>query len=112
MPTFPPLVAKYAEPVEPIWVVEELPRVVRPVTLRVPPIFAVLAKRLVEEAVVAKKLVVVAEVPVAFEKVKFWRVVEPVTKSAPPSSVPPTASKIRLETVGDEVAPLPPSTST
>jgi hypothetical protein len=38
----------------------------------------VVAKRLVEEAVVAKKLVVVAEVPVAFEKVKLWRVVEPI----------------------------------
>lgn len=36
------------------------------------------AKRLVDEAVVEKKFVVVAEVPVAFTKVKFWRVVEPV----------------------------------
>ena len=32
MPTLPPLVAKYAEPVELIWVVEALPRVVNPVT--------------------------------------------------------------------------------
>ena len=35
IPTEPPEVAKYAEPVEPIWVVEALPRVVRPVTFRV-----------------------------------------------------------------------------
>jgi len=52
-------------------------------------------KRLVELAVVAKKFVVVAEVvvdrfamkppvvPVAFLKVKFWRVVEPTTKRSP-----------------------------
>ena len=37
-------------------------------------------KRLVELAVVENKLVVVAEVPVAFRKVKFWRVVEPVAR--------------------------------
>jgi len=43
------------------------------------PTLRVVAERLVEEAVVAKKLVVVAEVPVAFTKVKFWRVVEEVT---------------------------------
>jgi len=40
-------------------------------------------KRLVELAVVAKKFVVVALVPVAFLKVKFWRVVEPTTKRSP-----------------------------
>jgi len=44
------------------------------------PMFAAVAKRFVEEAVVAKKLVVVAEVPVALRKVKFWRVEEPVTR--------------------------------
>ena len=33
-----------------------------------------------EDAVVEKRLVVVAEVPVALTKVKFWRVVEAVTK--------------------------------
>ena len=37
-------------------------------------------KRLVEEAVVLKKLVVVALVPVAFTKLKFWRVEEAVAK--------------------------------
>ena len=36
---------------------------------------SVVVKRFVEEAVVAKKLVVVADDPVAFTKVKFWRVV-------------------------------------
>lgn len=36
--------------------------------------------RFVVEAVVAKKLVVVAAVPVAFWKVKFWRVEEAVAK--------------------------------
>ena len=36
-------------------------------------------KRLDDEAVVEKRLVVVAEVPVAFRKVKFWRVEEEVT---------------------------------
>jgi hypothetical protein len=36
--------------------------------------------KLVELAVVAKKLVVVAEVPVALTKVKFWRVEEPVNR--------------------------------
>lgn len=36
--------------------------------------------RFVEEAVVEKKFVVVAEVPVAFTKVKFWRVEDPSAK--------------------------------
>ena len=35
-------------------------------------------ERLVELAVVEKELVEVALVPVALEKVKFWRVVEPL----------------------------------
>ena len=37
------------------------------------------AKRLVEEALVAKKFVVVALEPVAFRKVKFWSVLDPRT---------------------------------
>ena len=41
---------------------------------------SVVVKRFVEEAVVAKKLVVVADDPVAFTKVKFWRVVEAVER--------------------------------
>ena len=47
------------------------------------------AKRLVDDAVVEKKFVVVAEVPVAFTNVKFWRVVEPVNASVPITPVPP-----------------------
>jgi len=41
------------------------------------PVFSEVERRFVDDAVVAKKFVVVAEVPVAFTKVKFWRVVEP-----------------------------------
>ena len=41
------------------------------------PVESVVEKRLVELAVVAKKFVVVAEVPVALTKVKFWRVLDP-----------------------------------
>ena len=55
MPTLPPLVVK-----------------------TVPPTARFEAKRFVELAVVAKKFVVVALVPVAFTKVKFWKVVDPV----------------------------------
>ena len=40
-------------------------------------------KRLDDEAVVEKRLVVVALVPVALTKVKFWRVVEPTTSRSP-----------------------------
>lgn len=45
-------------------------------------------KRFVEDAVVAKKFVVVAEVPVAFMKVKFWRVDEPVARMFAVARVP------------------------
>ena len=48
------------------------------------------AKRLVELAVFAKKLVVVADVPVAFVKVKFWRVEEPVARKDGAESVVPS----------------------
>ena len=59
--------------------------------------FPEVPKRLVVEAVVEKKLVVVAEVPVAFPKVKFWRVVEPTTRRSPEVfivvvALPPTRS--------------------
>jgi hypothetical protein len=37
-------------------------------------------ERLVVEAFVANRLVLVAEVPVPLEKVKFWRVVDEVPK--------------------------------
>src|SRR3989344_6483448 len=52
-------------------------------TSPVPPTVRSEEKRLVEEAVVEKKLVVVAEVPVALLKVKFWRVVEPEENTSP-----------------------------
>jgi hypothetical protein len=39
--------------------------------------------RLDDEAVVEKRLVVVAEVEVEFTAVKFWRVVEPTTRRSP-----------------------------
>ena len=38
------------------------------------------AKRFVDDAVVLKKLVVVAADPVALMKVKFWSVLDPVAK--------------------------------
>ncbi len=47
----------------------------------------VVEKRLVDEAVVAKKLVVVAEVVVELRAVKFWRVVEAVVCKAPVESI-------------------------
>ena len=39
---------------------------------------------MVWKALVLYRFVVVAEVPVALMKEKFWRVVEPVTKTSPP----------------------------
>ena len=54
-------------------VVVDRPRVTKPK-------LALVEKRLVDEAVVAKKLVVVAEVPVALTKVKFWRVEEALAR--------------------------------
>ena len=45
-------------------------------------------KRLVDEAVVEKRLVVVALVVVLLRAVKFWRVEEPVAKRLSMDSVP------------------------
>ena len=69
------------------WNVEEavasrLPKVPRPEEVKFPPL-PIVKKRLVDDAVVEKKLVVVALVPVALMKVKFWRVLEPTTKRSP-----------------------------
>ena len=44
------------------------------------PKVALLANKFVVEAFVEKKFVVVAFVPVAFTNVRFWRVVEPLTR--------------------------------
>ena len=57
-----------------------------------------MAKKLVVEAavkmaLVANRLVVVAEVPVAFRKVKFWRVEEPVTKRLEKLAEPPNTGR-------------------
>jgi len=52
-------------------------------TSPVPPTVRSEEKRLVDDAVVLKKFVVVAFVPVAFTKVKFCRVVEPVRYKSP-----------------------------
>lgn len=83
-------------------VAKRLERVVRPlVTFNVPvrlaraeivwplmvpfaisdPVVKFVEKRLVDDAVVAKKFVVVAELPVAFTKVKFWSVDDDVTRT-------------------------------
>ena len=51
-------------------------------------------KRFVVEAVVEKKLVVVALVPVALTKVKFCNVDEPVTKRLDKVERPPVAVKV------------------
>jgi len=66
----------------------------------VPPTLKSDEKRLVEEAVVEKKLVVVAEVPVALTKVKFWRVEEAVAKTL--AKVPRVVAII-LAKVGEAV---------
>ena len=50
-----------------------------PVRVRFPPV-PIVKNEFVEDAVVEKKLVVVAEVPVALVKVKFWRVVDEVVR--------------------------------
>src|SRR3989338_9182032 len=54
-------------------------RVPRPVEVKLPP-FPVVKNKLVELAVVEKRLVVVAAVPVAFTKVKFCKVLEALSK--------------------------------
>jgi hypothetical protein len=53
--------------------------VTAPVEVRFP-ILPVVEKKLVDDAVVANILVEVAELPVAFTKVKFWRVEEAVAR--------------------------------
>ena len=63
-------------------------------------------KRLVELAVVEKRLVVVAEVPVALTKVKFWRVVEPVTRSDPPILAKVVLGSKKNSAVVEELEPI------
>ena len=57
---------------------------------------ALVKKRLVVLAVLAKKLVVVAEVPVPVVKVKDWRVVEPVWSAVAKVEAPETLSDPRV----------------
>ena len=60
------------------------------------PIVAVLVLKSVVEALVAKKFVVVAEVPVARTKVKFWRVEEPVERRLPTVARLVTSSVVKV----------------
>jgi hypothetical protein len=53
------------------------------------PMVPVFAKKFVVDAVVAKKVVVVAFVEVEFNPVKFWRVVEPLTWRFAKTLLPP-----------------------
>lgn len=60
-------------------------------------------KRLVEDAVVEKKLVVVALVPVAFRKVKFCKVDEPVTRRLERVESPPVAVSVPVKLAALEI---------
>jgi len=60
-------------------------------------------KRFVVEALVAKKLVVVAEVPVAFRKVKFWRVDEPVRRRFERVVSPAVAVRVPVKLAAEEM---------
>ena len=92
--------------------VPPLPQPVHEFTVRAP-MFPVVAKRLVDEAVVAKKLVVVALVPVALVNVKAWSVVEPVWRAVEnednpeTESVPRVPSEVREEAVTPAARVLP-----
>jgi hypothetical protein len=81
---------------------DEPPQPTQEPTVRVPMLAAV-AARFVEEAVVAKKLVVVAEVPVALRKVKFWRVLEPVRRRFESVVNPPVAVRVPVKLAVDEI---------
>ena len=60
-------------------------------------------KRFVLDAVVAKKFVVVAEVPVAFTKVKFWRVDEPVRRRLERVERPPVTVRVPVKLAAEEM---------
>jgi len=63
------------------------PSVVMTMLAPIPEIAKFVAKRLVNVPEVENKFVVVAEVPVALVKVKFWRVVEPRAFSVPDGKI-------------------------
>jgi len=52
---------------------------------------------------VVKKSVVVAEVPVALRKVKFWRVEEPVVKRLERVVKPPVALRVPVKLAADDM---------
>ena len=60
-------------------------------------------KRLVDEAVVEKRLVVVAFVPVALMKVKFWRVEEPVRRRLERVVRPPVTLSVPVKLAAEEI---------
>jgi len=77
------------------------PEVIGP-AVRVPMLPEV-EKRLVDEAVVEKRLVVVAEVPVALMKVKFWRVEEPVRRRLERVVRPPVTLSVPVKLAAEEI---------
>ena len=77
------------------------PALSAPESVSAPP-FAVVKKRLVDDATDAKKLVVVAADPVAFTKVKFWRVEEPVAAMFAAERVPVRVSLPPRELVNEK----------
>jgi len=72
-------------------------------TSPVPPTVRSEEKRLVDEAVVEKRLVVVAEVPVALMKVKFWRVEEPVVRRLERVVRPPVTLSVPVKLAEEEI---------
>ena len=64
---------------------------------------AVVPKRLVEEAVAAKKLVVVAAVPVALRKVKFCKVEEPMASRLARVVRPLVTFKVPVKIAAEEM---------
>ena len=63
----------------------------------------VAAKRLVEEAVVLKKLVLVALVDVEFKAVKFCKVVEPESNRLDSEVSPPVTVKVPVRLAAEEM---------
>ena len=64
---------------------------------------AVVDQRLVDEATEAKKLVVVAFVEVELREVKFWKVLEPVTRRFESEVKPPVAVSVPVKFAAEEM---------
>lgn len=91
------------------WKVEEalarmLANVPRPLDVKLPPV-PVVKKRLVEEAVVEKRFVVVAELEVELIAVKLWRVVEPTTRRSPVELMVVVAVCPTLKVLAERIPP-------